>query len=206
MKKHYTVGVLIGNANSPHTMKFMEGIYQCAASMNVNVVYLLGIHSSFYYRSYFGEDTRDDFDYQFNVVYDYADLTDADALIIAYGTLHIFLENQKKTDFLKKFRNKPCILMEDRDEEGKAASVITDNYHGMYALAEHLVKDHGYRQIGYLSGPKGNTDAEERLKAVRDVMQTYQVPFDESHIAFIDKVGETQSLVLVLFGHRNDES
>ena len=29
---------------------------------------------------------------------------------------------------------------------------------------------------------------------------------DESHIAFIDKVGETQSLVLVLFGHRNDES
>ena len=25
MKKHYTVGVLIGNANSPHTMKFMEG-------------------------------------------------------------------------------------------------------------------------------------------------------------------------------------
>lgn len=186
MKKHYTVGVLIGNANSPHTMKFMEGIYQCAASMNVNVVYLLGIHSSFYYRSYFGEDTRDDFDYQFNVVYDYADLTDADALIIAYGTLHIFLENQKKTDFLKKFRNKPCILMEDRDEEGKAASVITDNYHGMYALAEHLVKDHGYRQIGYLSGPKGNTDAEERLKAVRDVMQTYQVPFDESHIAYGD--------------------
>ena len=180
MKKHYTVGVLIGNANSPHTMKFMEGIYQCAASMNVNVVYLLGIHSSFYYRSYFGEDTRDDFDYQFNVVYDYADLTDADALIIAYGTLHIFLENQKKTDFLKKFRNKPCILMEDRDEEGKAASVITDNYHGMYALAE-ASGDHGYRQDRLSVGPKGNTDAEERLKAVRDVMQTYQVPFDESH-------------------------
>ncbi len=72
MKKHYTVGVLIGNANSPHTMKFMEGIYQCAASMNVNVVYLWVSIS--YYRSYFGEDTRDDFDYQFNVVYDYADL------------------------------------------------------------------------------------------------------------------------------------
>ena len=70
--------------------------------MNVNVVYLLGIHSSFYYRSYFGEDTRDDFDYQFNVVYDYADLTDADALIIAYGTLHIFWKTRKKTDFLKK--------------------------------------------------------------------------------------------------------
>lgn len=102
MKKHYTVGVLIGNANSPHTMKFMEGIYQCAASMNVNVVYLLGIHSSFYYRSYFGEDTRDDFDYQFNVVYDYADLTDADALIIAYGTLHIFSGKPEKDRLFEK--------------------------------------------------------------------------------------------------------
>lgn len=55
----------------------------------------LGIHSSYYYKSYFGEDTEDDYDYQFNVVYDYQAFADADALIIAYGSLCIFLDEKK---------------------------------------------------------------------------------------------------------------
>ena len=94
MEKRYTIGVMIGNANSPHTMNLMQGIFHAAKSMDVN----LGIHSSYYYKSYFGEDTEDDYDYQFNVVYDYQAFADADALIIAYGSLCIFLdEKESKT-------------------------------------------------------------------------------------------------------------
>ena len=77
MEKRYTIGVMIGNANSPHTMNLMQGIF---------------------HKSYFGEDTEDDYDYQFNVVYDYQAFADADALIIAYGSLCIFLdEKESKT-------------------------------------------------------------------------------------------------------------
>ena len=82
MEKRYTIGVMIGNANSPHTMNLMQGIFHAAKSME----------------SYFGEDTEDDYDYQFNVVYDYQAFADADALIIAYGSLCIFLdEKESKT-------------------------------------------------------------------------------------------------------------
>ena len=98
MEKRYTIGVMIGNANSPHTMNLMQGIFHAAKSMDVNVLLFLGIHSSYYYKSYFGEDTEDDYDYQFNVVYDYQAFADADALIIAYGSLCIFLdEKESKT-------------------------------------------------------------------------------------------------------------
>lgn len=39
MEKRYTIGVMIGNANSPHTMDLMQGIFHAAHSMNVNVIF-----------------------------------------------------------------------------------------------------------------------------------------------------------------------
>ena len=38
MSKKYTIGVMIGNANSPHTMDLMQGIFHAAESMSVNVL------------------------------------------------------------------------------------------------------------------------------------------------------------------------
>lgn len=42
MEKRYTIGVMIGNANSPHTMNLMQGIFYAAKSMDVNVLFFLG--------------------------------------------------------------------------------------------------------------------------------------------------------------------
>ena len=42
MEKRYTIGVMIGNANSPHTMNLMQGICHAAKSMDVNVLFFLG--------------------------------------------------------------------------------------------------------------------------------------------------------------------
>ena len=42
MEKRYTIGVMIGNANSPHTMNLMQGIFNAAKSMDVNVLFFLG--------------------------------------------------------------------------------------------------------------------------------------------------------------------
>lgn len=186
MEKDFTIGVLIGNANSSYTRDLMQGIRQEAETLGVHLVFFLGIHSSYYYRSYFGEDTDDDYDYQFNTVYDYVDFSRLDALLISYGTLCIFLGDQEQEAFLERFRALPCVYIEERDEKGRSMSLINDNYGGMYALAEHLVRDHGYRKLTYLSGPRENTDSRERKEAVLDVTKKYGVPFDESHIAYGD--------------------
>lgn len=186
MEKRYTIGVMIGNANSPHTMDLMQGIFHAAQSMDVNVIFFLGIHSSYYYKSYFGEDVEDDYDYQFNAAYDYQAFADLDALVIAYGSLCIFLDEKESATFLEKYRDKPRVLLEERDKTGTSTSIIADNYNGMYAIAEHLVKDHGYRNFTYLAGPHGNTDARERRQAVYDVMEKYEIPFGPERIAYGD--------------------
>lgn len=186
MEKRYTIGVLIGNANSPHTMDLMKGIYHAAEKMDVNLLYFLGIHSNYSYRAYFGESAEDDYDYQFNVVYDYTRLGNVDALIISYGSLCIFLEEKSQEAFLQKYEGIPYVLLEDKDESGKGTSIIADNYSGMYSVVEHLVRDHGYREFTFLAGPEGNTDAAERKAAFLDVLEKYQVPFDESRIEYGD--------------------
>lgn len=107
-------------------------------------------------------------------------------MIIAYGSLCIFLDEKERKTFLDKYKDKPCVLVEERDHSGKATSIIADNYHGMYAVAEHLVRNHGYRRFTYLAGPHGNTDANERRQAVFDVMNAYKVSFDESRVAYGD--------------------
>lgn len=186
MDRKYTIGVMIGNANSPHTMDLMQGIYQSAQKMDVNVLFFLGIHSRYYYRVYFGEDSDIDYDYQFNIVYDYSFLGKVDALIISYGSLGIFLEENDQHAFLQKYSHVPYVLLEDIDETGVGTSIIADNYNGMYEVVEHLVRDHGCREFTFLAGPEGNTDAAQRKQAFLDVLQKYQIPFDERRIAVGD--------------------
>ena len=186
MGRRFTIGVMIGNANSPHTMDMMRGIYHSAEKLQVDVLFFLGIHSQYYYRSYFGDNAGDDFDYQFNVVYDYTFFSRVDAVIIAFGTLSIFMEDADKDTFLKRFEGIPYVLVEERDETLRGTSLIADNYNCMYEVVEHLVRDHGYREFTYLSGPPANTDAKERRNAFLDVLIQYHIPFDENRIEYGD--------------------
>ena len=186
MKKRYTIGVIIGNANSPHTRTLMKGITDAAQKMNVNIIFFLGVHMASYYYEYYGENMDDRHDFQYNVVYDYANIANVDGLIIAYGSLCIFLEDKNKEHFLDRFKGIPYVLVEDRDESGKASSVISDNYHGIYQIVEHMVLEHGYKNFLFLSGPKDNTDAMEREQAFRDVLEKYELPFSDAQYAHGD--------------------
>lgn len=183
MNKRYTIGVIIGNANSPHTRTLMRGICDAAEKMNVNIIFFLGVHMANYYHEYFGDDMENRHDFQYNVVYDYANLADVDGLIIAYGSLCIFLEDKNKQHFLERFKGIPFILVEDRDENKIGGSVISDNYEGMFRVVEHLIKVHGSKEFLFLSGPKDNTDALERENAFRDALARYHIPFDDDHYA-----------------------
>lgn len=168
--RQYTIGVLIGNANSPHTRTLMRGVHDAAEKLNVNVIFFLGVHMTYYYRAYFGETVNNDYDYQCNVVYDYAKLGSVDALIISYGSLCIFLEDNNLQHFIDRFKGIPYVLLEERDPTGKGTSIISDNYNGMYRIVEHLIKDHGCKTLTYMGGPANNTDSQERKCAFIDAM------------------------------------
>lgn len=196
MKDAITIGVLIGGtANSPYTLSLMQGIHHATQQLKINALYFLGIHSSFYNQLASAEPTEEDFDYQFNIVPDYAGLGNVDALIISYGTLCVYLGSNDKSEYLKKYQNIPYVLLGEKDDTGRGCSIVVDNYGGMYELVEHLVRDHGYREFTFLSGPRSNSDASERKRAVFDVMKRYGIPFSEERVAYGDYSKEVEDQV-----------
>lgn len=199
MCRKYTIGVLIGNANSPYATDLMEGIIATAEKLKVNLLFYLGIHSDSAYRASFGNQEKDDFEYQFNVVYDYIELSKVDALIVSYGTVGHYLGGMSKEDFLKMFAGIPYVLVEEADTSGNGSSVTTDNYAGMYELVEHLITEHHCKNLVMVSGPKGQSDADERRYAFIDVMKKYQLPFDDSYITYGDYSAHVESNVEALF-------
>lgn len=54
-------------------------------------------------------------------------------------------------------------------------SIQTDNYSGMKALCEHIIGEHGARNIIYMGGPKEHPENMIRLQALRDTVDEHQV-------------------------------
>jgi diguanylate cyclase (GGDEF)-like protein len=68
----------------------------------------------------------------------------------------------------------PCI----RDEE----SIRIDNKTGMRELLSHMLGEHGYRDIAFVSGPFSNPDAMERLEVYRESLAEFGIEDDPRRI------------------------
>ena len=181
-----TIGVVVGNANSPYTIDMINGIKEAAKQADVNVVCFLGMHSSFFYNKYIEANTQEDFDYQSSCVVDYDRMCDIDAYIVSYGTMALFMTDRELADFQRKMVGYPVVYLEKNIEGPKARYLVSDNRTGIGMIMDHMIKFHGYKKIVYLSGPMGNSDAEERLIGYKEAMQQAGISVTEDMIEFGD--------------------
>lgn len=198
-KKTLTIGVLIGNANSSHSISTLQGIRQAAKETGVNTVVFLGIHTEYIFRDYFKEEVS--YDYQSMTVFDYTSLSKIDALIISYGELCVFLKENQRGTFFDKFASIPKIILEERFENDITRYQISDNYNGMREVVEHLAGDHGYRHFVCLRGPMDNKDAEERHRAFLDVMEEYHIEITDDMVRCGNFTEAVTEEVEYLFDH-----
>ena len=208
MQERCKIGVVIGNANSPHAVNIMKGIDQASKECDVQLMYFMNV-SSPYTAQLYPPDKSIGWDYQKSAIYDYARYVKADVLIMTYGMMSIFMKSDYGKQYLEYFRNVPCVLINEQTDRPNWTSIIVDNYNGMYELVEHLVRDHGYHNFAFLAGPPGNTDACQRKRAFLDVMKKYDLPMDESRIetgdfsecvqkqvnALLDRIPNLQAIV-----------
>ncbi len=59
-----------------------------------------------------------------------------------------------------------------------------NNYTGMRQLCDHLIEEHGVRDITFIAGSKENEDSNTRLQAVRDSVEAHGVPFGEDNVYY----------------------
>lgn len=197
--RRLTIGVLIGNANSTHSINTLQGIRQAAKEAGVNTLTFLGVHTEYKFKEFYDEDIS--YDYQIMTVFDYVDLANVDALIISYGEIVVFLQEAKRRHFLDKYDKIPKIVLEELVENDITRYQISDNYNGMRSVVEHLVKDHGYRHFVNLRGPIGNKDADERYRAFEDVLGEYHIKVTDEMVQVGDFTESVEEQVEYLFDH-----
>lgn len=192
-EKILQIGVMMGNVHTPHPKEVLRGLYAGAENKRVNLTLFLGAQGDIYdYWKDSSADSQSDenafttYNYQYNALYDYAHMADFDALIIAFGTLSMYMDSKHRRDFLNKFKDIPLIVIQEYNEMATFNYIIADNYSGMYDTVSHLIEEHGYKKILYLSGPKMNTDSSERLHGYFDAMNVHGLTVEADMIEYGD--------------------
>ena len=104
---------------------------------------------------------------------------------------------------LKETFDKPVLVIENESEF--YPSIFTESYSSVFALITHLIKDHGFKDIAFLSGKKHHKHSIERLNAYRDAMTAAGLEVKEERIIHGDfwyRSGEMCADELLSFGKK----
>ncbi|MDD2428288.1 MAG: GGDEF domain-containing protein [Eubacteriales bacterium] len=168
-EKKKTICVIIGDISYDYTNELMQGMNEAAGQQKVELFYMTGKQK--HIASLDSDKEREAVEY-YNSIYDYIELVGADAFIISCGSLSGFSDSDQYRDFVERFKGKKhVVLHQEMDEAPGRATILVDNYTSVCRLTEHLINDHGYRKIAFISGPKNHPDGSVRERAYLDTME-----------------------------------
>ena len=198
-----TICVMIGDISYDYTLELMNGINDAAERLGVQLFYMTGKQT---YGAPEDPDKEHKAASRYNSIYDYARLVGANAYIISCGSLSGFENDAAYQQFLSRFEETPYVALQKEiiiDGPGKSCITI-DNYSSCCQCIEHLIQDHGYKKIAFVSGPKNHPEAKERVRAYRDTMEKHGLAKDEEMIVYGDLSGFVDSQVTKLLTDHKD--
>ncbi|HCM92838.1 MAG TPA: hypothetical protein DIS78_09770 [Lachnospiraceae bacterium] len=182
MKKRMNIALCVGMLDAEISLAICEGALKAASKTDANLFILpVGIINE---KLRPNDEEWFRYNYQYNSLYSCLKLKSFDAVIMEYGVITSLLEHGEKTAFLKEPGDVPILLLAGA-EEGYH-SITIDNKAGIRQAVGHLAKLHGCRKVGFVSGPRTNQDANERLAAFREAVREYGLDDSESLITYGD--------------------
>ncbi|MDE6625072.1 MAG: diguanylate cyclase [Lachnospiraceae bacterium] len=179
MNKRKNIALFVAMLENEFSHAICEGALMGAKEIDANLFLLpAGIVNAKY----------DDFDsncyrYQYNTLYSFIESNTFDAIIIEYGTVMSFLNDQEKKEFLQKVGDVPVILL--AGQQDGCSSICVDNKAGLQEAILHLIDKHHCTKIGFVSGPVNTSmDAQERLDVFKDTMAQRNLPAEEDWIVY----------------------
>ncbi len=196
-EKGKKVCVMIGDVSYDYTLELMRGINDAAKRKGAQLFYMTGKQ-----RLAAPVDLNNEQEAvsRYNSIYDYASLVGADAYIISCGSLSGMRSEEEYQEFLKRFDESAYVLLQKEigiSIPGKC-SITVDNYFSFGKCIEHLILNHDYKKIAYVSGPKQHPEAREREQAYRDTMEKFGLILDDSMVVYGDLSGFVEEQVAKL--------
>lgn len=114
-----------------------------------------------------------------DAIYSLPDMSFFDVAII-YGSginsdevIKKLIERCKKADV--------PVILQGIEEEG-VTTVTVDGYVGMKDLCEHLITDHGVKDVIFIAGPKESEDSNFRMNVVKETLEAHGFSLKEENI------------------------
>ena len=170
MKKK--VAVFANGWNSENLYRYMDGIQDNCPENWGDLHVFLGFDSL--------GDTQQVNDAEW-CVYSLPELKNYDCAIF-FGLGMNFPANNDKIINRCRVAGVPIICIGEKFED--TISIHTDNKEGMRMLMEHLTDEHDVKSVMYIAGPKDNADSNERMEAIREVLNERGLPFGEENIYY----------------------
>lgn len=172
MKKR--IAVFAGGWSYEYVQDVLGGIAKVAKEENMDVFAFVN-HSLRW-------DSPAQIQAEFNI-FTLPDWDDFDGIILLGNSFNLVMETEY---FKEKIKSAKCPVVSIESEFQGVPSVYTDNYAGMRELVEHIVEEHGVREILFIGGPQDHADSTERLRAVLDVAQEHGFSVPEDNVKFGD--------------------
>lgn len=171
-KERFTVGLLVANITDPYSRDISKGAMAAAEELGLDLVIFPGKYVGIESR-YEELDTR--YEYQYNVLFDYAAYAKLDYVIAAVGSIGFALGDEQKRQFLEPFRGTPVLCLSSRLEGYDC--LMYDNSIGVASAMDYLIK-HGCRRIGIMAGNINNPDCAERLAEYKASLERARIEYD----------------------------
>ncbi|MCQ2528398.1 MAG: GGDEF domain-containing protein [Saccharofermentans sp.] len=198
MNKRLNIGFLVDDLNNYFTNQACRGAELAAKNLDANLLIFPG--------RYIGEPDgkfgSKEYEYQYNSVFSLPSSQNVDILYVLLGTICSRASEKLQEEFLQNLPNTPVVQLFAKVDGYQ--SVTFDNKSGFSKIVKHLIEEHGAANIGYVSGPKTNQDALERLEAYKEVILEAGLVFDDKHVVYGDFTDESEDVVRKLI-RQNDK-
>jgi diguanylate cyclase (GGDEF)-like protein len=115
-----------------------------------------------------------------NSVFDLVNTDDFDGIIFQSGSLYNYVSEEKFLAFCSRFDAIPSVHI-GFNKKGYS-SVTVDNKTGMRELVDHFIEEHHRKDIAFVRGPEGCTDADERFEAYKESLRLHGIKYREDLI------------------------
>lgn len=169
--KTHTIGLLAARIGRAWGSEFLSGVTDAADQRGVNLICFVGGKPAAGIKP--GQITPS---YEF---YDMVAKGNCDALLLAADVGH----GLRPTELEQFAASLPKLPMAGIGLGLPGVpNIMTDNTNGMSQVIRHLIEEHGYRKIAFISGPRGHYESELRLAAYKDELKSHKIRVDEKLI------------------------
>lgn len=172
MKK---IAVLSTFLAETHARQVLSGIFRCAGENDCCVVAYTCKKMQ-----YNVENKHDVGEY---MIFDLVDFNRFDGVILASSTIW---SEEILQDIMRRIKQSgiPAVSLEKYSPD--LINVAIDNCAAMKEIMQHMIRDHGYRRINYISGVPGNAEALARHQAFVEALAENDIPYESERVYWGD--------------------